>query len=74
MTYTILRIPEVSTKTGLSRSTIYAMLDPQDPKKRYDPTFPKPITLGKRAVGFVSSEVDSWIEQKIFESRQVKAA
>lgn len=55
-----LRLPDVITKTGRSRSSIYA--DIKDDK------FPSPVSLGERAVGWLESEVDSWMDNKI-ESR-----
>jgi len=32
-------------------------------------TFPHPVSLGARAVGWVESEIESWISRKITESR-----
>lgn len=52
----VLRRPEVETRTGLSRSTIYAMIS--------DGTFPKPIRLGKRAVGWPETCIQEWIEDR----------
>lgn len=63
MNESILRLPEVQSRTGLSRSTIYEKLS-QTP-----PAFPAPISLGKRAIGFVESEVNDWIQKRINESR-----
>lgn len=57
MSHTILRLPAVKARTGLSRSTIYLRIS--------DGAFPKPISLGARAVGWVESEVDEWVDQKI---------
>ena len=57
----ILRLPEVQRRTGLSRSTIYVRLE--------QGLFPKPVSLGARAVGWIESEVDEWIRQRIEESR-----
>ena len=57
----ILRLPEVQRRTGLSRSTIYVRLD--------QGLFPKPVSLGARAVGWIESEVDEWIRERIAESR-----
>lgn len=34
-------------------------------------SFPKPIPLGEHAVGWVASEVDAWIQQRIAEARGV---
>ena len=56
-----LRLPEVLTRTGLSRSTIYVRLD--------QGRFPRPVSLGTRAVGWIEAEVDEWIRQRIAESR-----
>ena len=50
----ILRLPEVQTKTGKARASIYEGVE--------DGTFPKPIPLGKRAVGWLEDEVDDWID------------
>ena len=47
-----LRLPEVLARTGLSRSTIYVRLD--------QGRFPRPVSLGARAVGWLESEVDEW--------------
>jgi len=57
MTKRILRRPEVEHKTGLSRSTIYARMEQE--------TFPKPIPLGGRLVGWLESDVNEWVEQQI---------
>ena len=32
-------------------------------------TFPKPIPLGARAVGFLESEIDQWIADRVKSSR-----
>ena len=45
----IYRRPDVESLVGLSRSTIYAIIA--------DGTFPKPIKLGKRAVGYASASL-----------------
>ena len=57
----ILRLPKVKAVTGLSRSTIYLRMS--------EGTFPKHISLGSRAVGWLKSEVNAWMEQRILESR-----
>ena len=56
-----LRLPEVLARTGLSRSTIYVRLD--------QGRFPRPVSLGGRAVGWIEAEVDKWIRQRIEASR-----
>lgn len=52
----VLRLPQVLAKIGLSRSTTYAMIA--------DGNFPKPIKLGKRAVGWVDTEVENWLTSR----------
>ncbi|PLX39960.1 MAG: hypothetical protein C0608_10345 [Deltaproteobacteria bacterium] len=32
-------------------------------------SFPKPIKLGPRASGWLESEIDSWLQERIEESR-----
>lgn len=54
----ILRLPEVMTTTGLSRSGIYDLIR--------EKKFPQPIPLGKsRAVGWLSTELDDWITSRV---------
>ena len=57
----IIRFHQVQARTGLSRSTIYRRLA--------GGSFPRPLSLGARAVGWIESEVDEWIRQRIVESR-----
>jgi prophage regulatory protein len=61
MTHSILRLPAVKARTGLSRSTIYLRIS--------QGMFPKPISLGARAVGWVDTEVQQWLEGQIETSR-----
>ena len=67
---TILRRKQVEARTGLSRSSIYARLR-HNPKRPgdYDPTFPKPVSVGAKAVGWIEAEVDTWIASQIQKSR-----
>lgn len=53
----LIRLPEVIARTGLSRSTIYNYIE--------DGTFPKQIKIGKRAMAFVDSEVEEWVQTRI---------
>jgi prophage regulatory protein len=53
----ILRLKDVIEKTGLARSTIYKYVDAG--------TFPNPIPLGGRSVGWVDSEIHDWILTRI---------
>lgn len=52
----LLRLPEVKARTGLSRSTIYALIGQSK--------FPRHIPLGMRCVGWLESEIDAWIETR----------
>ncbi|WP_456417380.1 helix-turn-helix transcriptional regulator [Thiolapillus sp.] len=62
MTHSILRLPAVKSRTGLSRSTIYLRIS--------EGSFPKPISLGGRAVGWIEAEVNDWLNQQIEASRK----
>ena len=55
----IIRLKEVIDSTGLARSTIYKHIG--------EGTFPKPVSLGDRCVGWVDSEVHDWILARIQE-------
>jgi prophage regulatory protein len=62
MSSKIVRLPEVKNRTGLSRSTIYLRMS--------EGRFPKPISLGAHAVGWVESEIEAWLQHQIEESRR----
>lgn len=62
MAETILRRPGVTQATGLSRSVIYAKMDSSSPY--FDPDFPKPLRLGRRAVGWRASDIAAWLETR----------
>jgi prophage regulatory protein len=53
----ILRLPEVIRNTGLARSSIY--------EKIAAATFPAQITLGPKSVGWLESDIQNWIQEKI---------
>jgi prophage regulatory protein len=57
MTHTILRLPAVQAAIGLSRSTIYLRIA--------EGTFPRPVSLGARAVGWLQSDIEEWLRQRI---------
>jgi len=61
MSNKILRLPAVKALTGYSRSSIYLKIS--------NGTFPKPISLGDRAVGWLANEIEDWINTRIKESR-----
>ena len=62
MTHTILRLPAVKARTGLSRSTIYLRVS--------QGAFPAPVSLGGRAVGWLDAEVNAWLTAQIEKSRK----
>jgi prophage regulatory protein len=51
------RLPEVCQKTGLARSTIYALAQRGE--------FPKPIKITSQASGWPLEVVDGWIADRI---------
>jgi prophage regulatory protein len=59
---TILRRKQVEARTGLSRSTIYLRVS--------EGTFPKPVSLGARAVGWIEAEISEWLASRIEASRK----
>jgi prophage regulatory protein len=62
----ILRRRDVETLTGLSRSTLYAMMA--------DGNFPSPIKLGKRAVGWQDTDLTEWIASRPKKSHPIYQA
>ena len=62
MSETIIRLPAVKARIGLSRSTIYQLVAQR--------TFPSQIALGARSVGWLESEVDQWLAARVERSRQ----
>jgi prophage regulatory protein len=60
----IIRLLQAIAKTGLSRSTIYAMLARGE--------FPQKIQLSTRSIGFLESEVDQWLADKAAARNEVK--
>ena len=61
--YRIFNITAVIGITALSRSTIYALINPKS--DYYDPSFPKPLHLTKNRIGWLSQEINDWLELKI---------
>ncbi len=53
----LIALPEVLTKTSLSRSSLYERMKAG--------AFPKPIGLGGRRVAWLEGEVDKWINTRI---------
>lgn len=59
----LISIQDIIKCTGLSRATIYRMID--EKSDHYDPTFPKKVQLSQVRVALVASEVAEWIHHKI---------
>ena len=60
---TVLRRRAVERRIGLKRSALY--------KAIAEGSFPRPVKLGRRAVGWLESEVSEWLRARIAESRGV---
>lgn len=58
----IMRRPTVETITGLSRSSIYEKMD--------NGTFPKPIRLSERSVGWLEHEIQEWLKNRVSVTRE----
>lgn len=65
MSEQILKLPEVTKVTGLARSTIYKLIS--------ENSFPKQIKLTSFSSGWIQSEVDQWIDERIALSRNMEA-
>lgn len=50
----VLRLKQLENQLNLSRSSIYKMIA--------DGTFPKPIKLGRRAVGWRAEDIEKWLD------------
>ena len=57
----ILRRQQVQARTGLTRSTIY--------QKIAEGGFPKPVKLSSRAVGWLESDIQGWLQARVNASR-----
>lgn len=61
----VLRRRQVEARTGLGRSSIYALIA--------DGQFPAPIRLSANAVGWLEHEIDAWIAERARVSRMGQA-
>lgn len=52
----LIKINEVIHRTAKSRSSIYKAIN--------DGKFPKPYKIGDRAVAFLNSDIDAWIDEQ----------
>ena len=55
----LLRLPSVCAKTGIERDTVYRGVK--------EGWFPKPVKISDRASGWVQSEIDEFIQNRIAE-------
>lgn len=53
-----MRLPEVAALTGVCEATVERMANDDDCD------FPPPRRIGKRAVGFLESEIQKWIRSR----------
>jgi prophage regulatory protein len=61
MSKKFIRLPEVKNKTGLSRSSIYLRMSNGE--------FPQSISLGSRAIAWLESDINKWLEKCIATSK-----
>lgn len=66
MSEKFLRLTEVQRRVPYSRSTIYLKVSRGE--------FPQPINLGARAVGWLESDIDAWITERIDKGRERASA
>lgn len=57
----VIRMPEVLRRIGVSRSDVYSKIRAGD--------FPRQIKLGARAVGFLESDIEAYLQTLIAKSR-----
>lgn len=62
MPNTLIRMPAVQARTGLSKAGVYFLIK--------EGKFPQSIPLGQtRTVAWIEAEVDAWVEERITEAR-----
>ena len=52
----ILRLPAILKRVGISKSMVYRLMA--------DGSFPKPVKLGPRAVGWRVREIEIWLDRR----------
>lgn len=62
MPKSILRLPAVTARVGLSRSSVYLLVK--------QGRFPPPIKLSERASGWIEDEISAWQAERIAQSRK----
>jgi prophage regulatory protein len=61
----IIRLPKVKALTGKSRSGIYSGM--------LDGSFPSSIHISPRSVGWLQSEIELWIEERVQQEREKRS-
>lgn len=56
-----LRLPQVKAVTGLSKTSLYALIRAK--------SFPPPVHLGPRTVAWVGAEIKQWAAERVLTSR-----
>jgi prophage regulatory protein len=59
-----IRRPAVENRTGLSRSTIYLLMQ--------NGQFPKPVRIGGRAVAWPEADVEAWLNARLAEREEAR--
>ena len=59
-----IRRPAVENRTGLSRSTIYLLMQ--------NGQFPKPVRIGGRAVAWPEADVEAWLNARLAERDEAR--
>lgn len=62
MSQSLIRLSEVQRRTGYSKAWSYRLMA--------DKRFPTSVKIGSRAIAFIESEVDEWINERIEASRK----
>lgn len=58
----ILGIKDLTAKTNMCTASVYNKLNSRS--VYFDREFPRPMKLGKSAVGWVENEVDAWLNSR----------
>ncbi|HGW3590675.1 TPA: helix-turn-helix transcriptional regulator [Serratia marcescens] len=62
MPQSLIRLSDVQRRTGYSKAWIYRLMS--------QGKFPASVKIGTRAIAFIESEIDDWVNQRIVESRK----
>ena len=59
----IMRFPEVVAQTGLSRATLYRLMN--------ECKFPRQVRLTSRSVGWYAKDIEKWLQEREYKSTGV---